>query len=154
MTAAVTCSRCGKGVRGQARKRALYFGEDAVCSACEKKPPVERPREMRHGAYVATVTREETGPWGLETTWTITREGVEVGKMFQGGGGYGERPHCSLRALLWTGKMPERSWDPKSPEHGLGFDTGPLDTRELALEEFAKRADRLIAWRAAQEGTP
>lgn len=35
-TPAVTCARCGRGVRGQARKRALYFGETAICSQCER----------------------------------------------------------------------------------------------------------------------
>jgi len=111
----------------------------------------DRPREVVHGGYVATVSREEDTPWSVCTTWTITRDGVEVGKMFQGTTGYGERVTCSMRALFWTGKTPERSWDPKSPEHGLGFDIGPRDTRELALQAFAASADRLIAWRATQE---
>lgn len=45
MTASVTCEVCGKAVRGQARKRALYFGESVKCSACERarKDPPARP---------------------------------------------------------------------------------------------------------------
>jgi len=112
----------------------------------------ERPQTLTVGSYVAAVSREAPGPWGVETTWTITREGVEVGQMFQGGGGYGERPHCSISKLVWSGEMPARSWDPRSPEYGLCFDIGPQDTRELALAEFGRRADRLIAWRAARTG--
>lgn len=106
-----------------------------------------RPRTVTHGAYVATVTSETVGPWGLETTWTITREGVKVGHMFQGGGGYGEQPHCSLTPLVWSGKIPSGCSDSRSPLYGMCFDVGPQDTREAALALFATRADRLIAWR-------
>lgn len=113
-------------------------------------PATDRPRELRHGAYVATVLREEDTPWGVCTTWEIARDGAAVGKMFQGSPGYGERPHCSMSALVWSGPMPERSWDPWSSEHGLCFDTGPHDTREAALADFAARADRLIEWRRSR----
>lgn len=109
----------------------------------------DRPREVIHGYYLARVSLEEQTPWGVCTTWTITRDGVKVGQMFQGTGGYGERVWASMTALVWSGKMPERSWDSRSPEYGLCFDTGPFDTQDLALADFARRADRLIAWRAA-----
>ena len=108
-----------------------------------------RPQTVQSGAYLATLTKNRPGPWGIETTWEITREGVRVGTMFQGGGGYGERPHCSLNPLVWSGKIPRGASDPKSPDYGIGLDVGPHDTRELALADFARRADRLIAWRAA-----
>ncbi len=115
-----------------------------------RAPLTDRPREVRAGAYVAVTEREETTPWGILTVWAIARDGVTVGKMFQGSAGYGERVTCSMRELVWSGKMPERSWDPKSAEHGLCFDTGPHDTREQALDRFGRNADRLIAWRGAQ----
>lgn len=101
------------------------------------------------GEYVATTEREERTPWGILTVWAIARDGVKVGTMAQGTAGYGARVTCSMKDLVWSGKMPERSWDTKSPEYGLCFDTGPHDTREATLEAFGQRADRLIAWRKA-----
>ncbi len=109
-----------------------------------------RPRTVQLGAYEAVVSLEEETPWGLATTWTIVREGTEVGKMFQGGGGYGDRVTCSMSSLVWSGDLPKGHVDPRTQHYGIHFDTGPCDTREAALAEFAGRADRLISWRESE----
>lgn len=107
-----------------------------------------RPAIVCEGEYTAVLVKDEEGPWGWESTWEIRcREGHVVGKMFQGGGSYGEQPRCSLTKLVWSGQIPPGASDPKSPNYGICFDIGPQDTREQALQAFAKAADRLIAWR-------
>lgn len=107
----------------------------------------ERPRALVFGEYTATVVREQATPWGPQTTWSIMRAGRVVGQMFQGGGGYGDRPSCSLSKLVWAGALPPGCSDSRSENYGMCFDVGPCDTREAALEAFARQADRLIAWR-------
>lgn len=97
---------------------------------------------MTAAEYVTTPQASDRDP-----TWSITRNGVEVGTMFQGAA-YG-RFLCSMR----SGRLPEGASDTRSEHFGIHFDTGPHDTREEALAAFARNADRLIAWRE-KEGAP
>lgn len=101
-------------------------------------------RTMRHeftsGEYVAT--RDDAA-------WTITRQGVKVGKMFYGGA-YPGKYRCSLTDLVWSGPLPDGCNSHRSEHYGIAFDVGPHDSGEEALAEFARRADRLIAWREAE----
>lgn len=69
------------------------------------------------------------------------------------GGGYPNRYRCSMSALVFSGDLPDRCDSPKSPYFGIHFDSGVHDTAEEALADFAQRADRLIAWRQAQQTT-
>lgn len=101
-------------------------------------------RTMQHeftcGKY--TATRDDA-------VWTIERQGVKVGAMFYGGA-YPGKYRCSLTALVWSGPLPTGCSSPRSEHYGIAFDVGPHDSGEEALAEFARRADRLIAWREAE----
>lgn len=101
-----------------------------------------RPSVVTSGLYTATLIGEDT--------WSITREGVAVGKMFESAAyGWG-RPHCSMRELVWSGPWPPGASDPRSPFYGWLFDIGPEESHQKALDKFAKHAERLIAWREKQ----
>ncbi|HET9061730.1 MAG TPA: hypothetical protein VFO62_00440 [Candidatus Binatia bacterium] len=106
----------------------------------------DRAGVVHHVRYTATIESEELTPWGILTTWLITRDGSKVGKAFQGGGGYGESVTCSMAALRWAGACPP-TWPPKLPTYGMGFDVGPHDSLNAALAAFEAGAERLIAWR-------
>lgn len=142
-------------VRDSVEGPTLDLVSAVVTGTSSVEPPkvqrrTDRPAELRHGDYLATLFEEHDTPCGVQTSWAITRNGARVGTMFQGGGGYGERVTCSMNALLWNGGAMPKSWPPKEPTYGLGFDIGPQETREDALRAFAHGADALIAWR---EGT-
>ena len=66
------------------------------------------------------------------------------------GGAYPGKYRCSLTDLVWSGPLPNGHTSPRSEHYGIHFDVGPHDTGEEALAEFARRADRLIAWREAE----
>lgn len=104
-------------------------------------------KPLKLGPYTATVISETAGPRGPETTWEIRRDGTRVGKMFRRHRRHGDRVRCSMRELVWSGRIPRDCGSPKSPHYGMHFDTGPHDTPEQALGDFARRANRLIAWR-------
>lgn len=108
---------------------------------------------LTSGVYRAIVTNHEKTPHGVCTTWTIVREGPLggiVGKMFEGTAGYGVRPFASMATLLWAGELPGDCFNPKSEHYGIHFDTGPGEARQIVLDDFAKRAERLTAWRCSR----
>ena len=123
----------------------------------EEEPEVKEaytrkfPKRLRHGDYTATFEGIQNerflGDPTASARWKITRRGKEVGSMHEGHGyGWG-RPTTTLRQLVWGGAMPAGESDSRTSEYGIGFDQGPTDSHAAALAQFARAADRLIAWR-------
>src|SRR5512143_1659427 len=112
--------------------------------------PASFPKRLKHGLYTATfkgIDERFPGDKLGSAHWKITRRGKEVGTMHEGTAyGWG-RPTSTMRQLVWAGKIPEGSSDPRSPDYGIAFDQGPADSYEDALEKFARAADKLIEWR-------
>lgn len=107
------------------------------------------PCVWRSGNYTATYN-SGTADWPI-----ADENGREVGRMFGPKDAHGRDRYacggvtCSLSALVWAGDLPKGHSSPKSEHYGIHFDVGPLPGFQEALEEFARRADRLRAWRAA-----
>lgn len=103
----------------------------------------------RSGNYTATYN-SGTADWSI-----ADENGREVGRMFGPKDAHGRNRYacggvtCSMSALVWAGDLPTGHASPKSEHYGIHFDTGPLPGFQAALDDFAKRADRLRAWRAA-----
>jgi hypothetical protein len=135
--------------KGQWRSRnsVLWFNPADVPATV---PGMRLPKRLKHGAYVATFKGIEGGQVGDPlscATWDIKRGRQLVGRMFVGRAYGWARPYASLTKLVWSGPWPEGASDPRSPDYGMLFDCGPHDSYADTLADFARRADRLIAWR-------
>lgn len=111
---------------------------------------VHVPRRVQAGEYRAYLRRFEDHDG--TAVWDIYRRRVLVGRMYDGPAyGWG-RPSASMNALVWSGLgLPPGHSDPKSLQnYGAHFDTGPEHGHRACLKAFAKRADRLIAWRLGE----
>lgn len=144
--------RCRK-LTARERKHMEEGGTLASYDAKRSLPPKPHPARARHGEYVAVFTGIEArfAKDPLATAcWDVRRgsDGAVVGRIYVGGS-YPE-PHFNLSKLVNAGPYPEGVDDPKSEHYGMCFDGSPVPTIAEALAEFAKRADRLTAWRAAK----
>lgn len=118
------------------------------------KRPSTFPTTLTHGLYTATFVgvQERFAEDTLAcAAWEITREGKVVGALYASDAYGWDRPHASMTKLVWSGPLPKGVSDSRSPDYGMAFDVGPCDGYAATLAEFAKRADRLIAWRALEE---
>src|SRR5512135_697603 len=106
------------------------FGKPFAAEARERIAARPKfPMRLKHGAYTATFegVKNERYPGDPIGTaqWEIKRGGKVVGHMYEGTAyGWG-RPHSSMNPLVWAGKIPEGSSDPRSPDYGIAFDQGP-----------------------------
>lgn len=112
--------------------------------------PTQVPERLEHGAYVATLSgTDERFPGDPLTTisWEIKTWNCVVGSLWISDAYGWDKPCFSISKLVWSGRFPNDSSDPKSENYGMCFDGVAFPSLEAALEEFARRADRLIAWR-------